>query len=103
MPRKVNDKRRKPCCRRRGSAGAAYSLIRISRMLKIFAEDRKVVRVWSSLWVEVRRSVVSISGKDADSVEVMSCWKSYRAQITPIGGGGKDKLVGSAGLLYGIL
>lgn len=103
MPRKVNDKRRKSCCRCSGSAGAAYSLICISRMLEILTEDRKVVRVWSPLWVEMRRSVVSICGKDADSVEVMSCWKSYGAQVTPIRGGGKDKLVGSARLLYGIL
>lgn len=72
-------------------------------MLKVFAEDGKVVRLWPPLWIEMRRSVVSISGKDAYGVEIMSCWKSHRTQITPVRRGGEDKLVSGAGLLYGIL
>lgn len=72
-------------------------------MLEVFTEDGKVVRVWSALWVEMRRSVVSVSGEDADGVEIVPCWKGYGTQIAPVGGGCKDKLIGGAGLLHGIL
>lgn len=72
-------------------------------MLKVFAEDSKVVRVWPPLWIEMRRSVMSISGKHAYGVEIVPSRKGHGPQITPVGCGGEDKFVGGAGLLYGIL